>query len=174
MTTIKTFIGTVALLAASTVFAQSDSCTLFPKGNVDGQGSIGLRYAGGYLSVQDVKGTSDNIYGIGAIANVPFCKGIDLIGSIGYASFEPDDVSTKLTTIGGSVKFYNKTEDDVKPYIEGGLSLSIGDVFDKSTNWVNWHVDVGAEFADKWVDITPSISFHYNFRHRGASVQSLQ
>lgn len=173
MTTLKTFIGTVALLAASTVFAQSDKCELFPTGSTEGQGTIGRRYAEGYLSVQNVSHSSDDIFGIGVVGNVPFCKGIDLIGNLGYSSYKPDMWSTTLTSFEGAVRVYNSTEDDVKPFVQAGLGMSFGEVRDNSTNWVNWSVGVGAEFAYKWVSITPSIVYRDDLRHRGPSVQSL-
>lgn len=173
MTTIKTFVGTVALLAASTVFAQTSSCVLFPKGDEDGQGTIGRRYADGYLSIQDVRGTTTNVYGGGGGANIPLCSGIDLNGGVGYTSYKPDDFSTTLTTLGGNVKFYNKAEGGVKPFVTGGLGMTFGDVNSHSTSWVDWNVGVGAEFPYKWISITPSITYHDDFRHNGVSTQSL-
>lgn len=173
MTTIKTLIGTVALLTASTVFAQTGSCVLFPKGDTEGQGNIGRRYAEGYLGLSDVRGTGTNTFSTGIGANVPLCTGIDLNGGVGYTSFKPDDVSTTLTTIGGSAKLYNMVEDCVKPFIEAGLGLTVGDVRDHSTNWINWSVGIGAEFPYKWISVTPSISYHDDLRHNGASKQSL-
>lgn len=173
MTTIKTFIGTVALLAASTVFAQTEKCELFPKGTTEGQGTIGRRYADGYLSYQNVSHSSDDVYGIGIGANVPFCKGIDLLGGLSYTSFKPDAFSTTLTHLDGAVRIYNVIEDDVKPFLQAGLGMSIGDVRDNSTNWINWSVGVGAEFPYKWVAITPSITYRDDLRHRGPSVQSM-
>lgn len=173
MTTIKTLIGTVALLAASTVFAQSGSSTLFPKGDEDGQGTIGRRYGEGYLSLQNVSHSSDDIFGAGVGGNLPVCKGLDLIGGVGYTSYKPDDWSTTLTNLDGSVRVYNKIEDDVKPFLQAGLGLSIGDVRDHSTNWINWSVGVGAEFPYKYVSITPSITYRDDLRHRGPSTQSM-
>jgi len=173
MTTIKTLIGTVALLTASTVFAQTGSCVLFPKGDQDGQGTIGRRYAEGYLSLQDVRGSSDNVFGGGVGGNLPLCCGIDLLGDINYTSYKPDNFSTTLTNFDGSVRLYNKVEDDVKPFIQAGLGMTFGDVRDHSTNWINWSVGVGAEFPYKWVSVTPSISYRDDFRHSGASTQSL-
>lgn len=173
MTTIKTFIGTVALLAASTVFAQTGSCEFFPKGDTDGQGTIGRRYAEGYLSLESVSHTTDDVFSIGAGGNLPLCKGIDLGGSIAYSSFKPDDFSTTLTHFDGNVKLYNKIENDIKPFVIAGLGLSMGDVHDHSTNWINWSVGIGAEFPYKWISVTPSIIYRDDFRHRGPSTQSM-
>lgn len=173
MTTIKTFIGTVALLAASTVFAQTGSCVLFPKGDEDGQGTIGRRYAEGFLSFQDVKGTSKNVFGGGVGGNLPVCTGLDFLGSVSHTSFKANDLSTTLTNFDGVVRAYGKVEDDVTPFIQAGLGMTFGDVLDHSTNWINWNVGVGADFSYKWASVTPTISYSDDFRHTGASSQAL-
>jgi len=173
MTTIKTFIGTVALLAASTVFAQSGNCVLFPKGDEDGQGTIGRRYAEGYLGFQDVSKTTKNVFAVGVGGNLPVCGGIDLLGSINHTSFKPGKASTTLTNFDGSVRLYNKIEDDIKPFIQAGLGMTFGDVLDHSTNWINWNVGIGAEFAYKWISVTPTIIYRDDFRHNGPSKQSM-
>lgn len=173
MTTIKTFIGTVALLAASTVFAQSGSSTLFPKGDEDGQGNVGRRYGEGYLGIHDVSKTTKSLFAAGVGGNLPVCTGIDLLGSIGYTSFKPNNASTTLTTFDGNVRLYNKIEGDIKPFIQAGLGMTFGDVLDHSTNWVNWSVGIGAEFPYQWVSVTPTIIYRDDFRHSGASRQSM-
>ncbi|MFT3782829.1 MAG: hypothetical protein QM790_12535 [Nibricoccus sp.] len=173
MTTIKTLISTVALLAASTVFAQTGNSPWFPTSTEDGQGTIGRRYGEGYLSLQDVSGSSKNIYGGGVAANVPLLKGIDLNGRVGYTSFKPAYASTTLTNLDGAVKFYNQSDADIKAFIAPGLGVTFGDVNDHSTSWVRWNVAIGAEFAYKWVAITPTLTYNDDFRHHGPSQQSI-
>jgi hypothetical protein len=196
MTTIKTFISTVALIATSTVFAQSsNTCSWFPKGGESGQGAIGKRYAEAGLAVESVRHTAHSIGDASLSANIPVTNHIDISGgydyawlnvpaygwsynsSSGYSVHRIDDVKYHNHSANGSITFYNEIEDGVKPFVSVGLERSWED---SSGPWGNfaaetrngWNVVAGAEFPYKWVAVTPQIAYQDDFKASSMSYQS--
>ncbi len=185
MTTIKNLISAVALIAASTVFAQStDTCPLFPKGEESGPGVIGKRYAEAGFGLIDEAHTSHNNYGAYIGGNLPVCKGLDLNGGYSYNWFDQDPYSRRSHNIGGNAVIYNTIEDGIKPFITFGLGYAF---FDENldagfaqtyglrnhmgSNYANWNAGFGAEFPYKWVSVIPSVRYHDDFRTSSKSGQ---
>jgi hypothetical protein len=196
MTTIKTLISTVALITASTVFAQSsNTCSWFPRGDETGQGIIGKRYADAGFSVESVRHTAHSIGGASLAANLPVTKHIDISGGYDYMWLNVpaygwsynngsgssvqriDDIKYHNHRASGSITFYNVIEDGVKPFVSVGLDRSWAD---SSGPWGNfaaetrngWNVVAGAEFPCKWVAVTPQIAYQDDFKASSISYQS--
>lgn len=178
MTTIKTLISAVALIAASTVFAETKGvCPLFPKGEESGPGVIGKRYADAGLGIIDVTDTSHNVYGIGIGGNLPVCNGLDLNGGYSYSGFNEYPYSDRTHNIGGNAVLYKTIEDGIKPFITAGLGYTFFDAnldtdYARKYNlrnhygvdYANWNVGFGAEFPYKWVSVIPSVTYHDDFQ----------
>lgn len=181
MNTIKTFICTVALLAASTMFAEScgmlpcRDCTLFPKSE-DGPGVIGKRYAEVGLRLQDPQQYSDTSLAFGTSVNVPLCKHIDV--GMGYSydtqnytpmGATPDVViDASSHNIGFDATIYNTIEKGIKPFLSFSLAHTASDVeflgSNHNTNYQSWGVSAGAEFPFKWVSAITSIGYNDDFK----------
>lgn len=183
MNTIKTFICTVALLATSTVFAQTcSSCTLFPKGE-DGAGVIGKRYAEAGVSIQDPQQYSDTSIGYGVYGNVPLCKNIDVGMSYSYGTQNytpmgaPSDVVIDSTfhNIGAHATIFNRIEKGIKPFLSFSLGHTSAEVEvlgeNHDTNYQWWGISTGAEFPLKWVSVIASIGYEDDFKRSAFSSQ---
>jgi len=185
MTTIKTLISAVVLIAASTGFAQSsNTCSWFPKGE-DGPGVIGKRYADVGFDVEDVQHTSHNAYQTSIGANIPVTQCIDISGGYSYSWFDYKPQHNTDHAIGGSIKLYKTIEDGVKPFISAGLGYSWFDekldnpwYFNSnrknhhSQDKATWRGSVGAEFPYKWISVTPTISYDDDFEGTTKSSQA--
>jgi hypothetical protein len=185
MTTIKTLISAVALIAASTVFAQStNTCPLFPKGEESGPGVIGKRYAEAGFGLIDEPHTAHNYYGVSLGGNLPICKGLDINGGYSHSWFDYSPYSNSSHNLGGSAVLYNTIEDGIKPFIAAGLGYTFFDEnldaeFARVNNLRNhlgvdyayWSVTVGAEFPYKWVSVIPTISYNDDFQGKSQSSQ---
>jgi|GEM_PF-2061573 len=185
MTTIKTLIGTVALAAVSTCFAQtSNSCSWFPTGE-DGPGVIGKRYADVGFGVQDNSHDSKNTYGVGIGANIPLIKGLDFDAGYSYDSYRHSPVKEHWNDISTGIKLYNTVENGVKPFISAGLGYSwLNEKLDddwyfistgknsRSQGKATWGASVGAEFPFQWISVTPTISYHDDFERTANSDQA--
>lgn len=184
MNTIKTVISTVALLTASTLFAQSD-CTYswFPKDS-EGMGVIGKRYAEVGFRLQDYQQYSDNSTAFGTAANVPLTKNIDVGMSYSYSTldyspkgYSPDvAIDSKSHNIGASALLYTTIEKNIKPFIALDLGTSFNKTsflntnHDSNSQW--WAVSAGAEFPFKWASAITGLSYNDDFKRSGFSGQS--
>jgi hypothetical protein len=187
MTTFKTLIGAVALIAASTGFAQSsNTCSWFPKGE-DGQGVIGKRYAEAGVELQDLNHDSKNAYATNIGANVPIIKGLDLSGGYAYGWYDHSPMHQTDHAIGSSIKLYNEIEKGIKPFIAAGLGYSwLDEKLDSgwyffgsgknkySQDKATWDASVGAEFSFKWLSVTPRISYNDDFERSLKSEETWQ
>jgi len=185
MTTIKTLISTVALIAASTVFAQtSNTCSWLPKGDEYGQGVIGKRYAEAGFNLQHTKHASDNAFDTGISANLPVVEGLDLNAGYSYSWYNPSPIKYTTHAIGSSVTLYKTVEDGVKPFISAGLGyswlnedLDAGYYFfsngknSRSRNFATWGFAIGAEFPYKWFAVIPTIGYSDDFQKSSYSSQ---
>jgi len=189
MNTIKTFICTVALLAASTMFAEScgmlpcGNCTLFPKSE-DGPGVIGKRYAEVGLSIQDPQQYSDTSVAYGTSVNVPLCKHIDVGMGYSYSTLNytpkgaPSNVviDSSSHNIGVNALVYNTIEYGIKPFLSVNLGHTSSAVTflggDHNTNYQWWGVSAGAEFPFKWVSAITSLGYNDDFMRSAFSGQS--
>lgn len=184
MTTSKILVSILALFAASTAFAQtSDSCTWFPKGDEDGQGILGKRYAEAGLQFENMRHTSHSVYGGGINANVPIIQGVEVTGGYDYSTYNlptwtGESAHIHTHTIGGSVQVFNTIEDGVKPFISFGLYREFRDAsgmwnqFVKA-NRTEWDIGAGVEVPYKWVSIIPSLSYSDDFKKTSESSQAL-
>jgi len=182
MTTIKTLIGAIALIAASTVFA--DTCPLFPKGEESGPGVIGKRYAEAGVGFIDEAHTAHNTYGVSLGGNLPICKGLDLNGGYSHSWFDYNPYSNSSHNLSGSAVLYQTFEEGIKPFIAPSLGYTFFDEnLDASyarkynlrnhhgVDYAYWGLTVGAEFPYKWVSVIPTISYNDDFRSRSKSSQ---
>jgi hypothetical protein len=183
MNTIKTFISTVALLTASTLFAQSGSCITFPKGE-DGPGVIGKRYAEvGFVS-QDFHQYSDVAQGPVVAANVPLAKGLDVGMAYSYSTLNYTPMGAPSTVVvdstahnfGINALVYNTIEGGIKPFLSCNLGTTAATASylgsDHSTNYQWWGFSAGAEFPSKWVSVIASIGYDDDFRGSSDSTQN--
>ena len=184
MTTIKTLISTVALIAASTVCAQSsNTCSWFPKGE-DGPGVIGKRYAEASFDVTELRHTAHNICDAGISANIPVIQGLDVSGGYNYAWYNlptyghgPSSYRARAQSINANATLYKTIEDGVKPFISAGLQRSWQDLngpysYHSAYNVTSFAVTAGAEFPYKWVAVIPSINYQDDFKRSAESSQS--
>ncbi len=174
MTTIKILLSSVALVATSTVFAQSNSNTSpwFPKGE-EAPGVIGKRYAEASFGVQDLTHTAHNICYTGLGANIPVVNGLDVGGGYSYGWFTSpfDQKSNYAHTVGCDAKLYQTIENGIKPFIAVGLSRTWAK--QGSSTATGWGVAIGAELPYKWLAAIPSISYQDDFKKTRESMQSV-
>jgi len=192
MTTIKTLIGAVALIAASTGFAQScNTCSWFPKGD-DDQGVVGKRYAEAGFGVTEISHTAHNICDTGIGANIPIIRGLEIGGGYNYSwinvPYYSYDYATenyvrrsddRITTHSaqGHARLYSVIADGIKPFISAGLERSWADLhgadgYHDAYNRTSWLVGAGIEFPYKFVSVTPTIAYKDDFKRSIESSQS--
>ena len=190
-TTTKFYIGALALLATSSLFAQQGGscCTWFPKGDDDSQGVLGKRYAEAGLLFEDIRHTSHNLYGAGLGANVPVLKNVDLsvgyeygtynIPTYSYASgTRVGDMHVHNHSVGGSLQVFNEIEDGVKPFVSLGLYRDLRDSSGPlnniyAANRTEWDAEIGAEIPYKSFSLIPSIKYSDDFKTSSQSFQTL-
>jgi opacity protein-like surface antigen len=184
MITVKSLIGAVALIAASTGFAQSsNTCSWFPKGE-DGPGVIGKRYAEASFDLIDEAHTAHNTYGAGFGANLPVTEGLDVSGGYHYSWYNRTPLSVKSHNIDANATLYKTITAGVKPFISAGLGYSWQDTTlddgwlffsdnknHHGQNFAFWGLTVGAEFPYKWVSVIPTITYQDDFLGKVKSTQ---
>jgi hypothetical protein len=185
MNTIKNLISTVALLAASTLFAQnSNVAPWFNKASEDGPGVIGKRYVDAGFGLQDPQEYSDVAEAYGLAVNVPLNRNLDVGLSYSYSTlnYTPqgalpgEAIDANSHSIGTYATVYNTIEKGIKPFLSVnlGTSASSRDFMggDHGTNYQWWGLSAGAEFPSKWVSVIASLSYDDDFKRSEFSNQS--
>jgi hypothetical protein len=195
MTTIKTFICTAALCVASAAFAQSsNTCSWFPKGDEDGQGTIGKRYVDAGLSAESLRHTAHNIGGANLGVNLPLTSLIDISGGYDYNwenipvynwwynnnegySVEKSNIHLHNHRASSNITFYNVIENGIRPFVSVGLERNWTDSSGAFGNYAaetrnGWNVSAGAEFPYKWISVTPRVSYQDDFKTSSRSFQA--
>jgi hypothetical protein len=185
MNTIKTLISTVALLTASTLFAQnSNVAPWFDKKGDDGPGVIGKRYVDAGFGVQDPQEYSDVAETYGLSMNVPVTRNLDAGVSYSYSTlnYTPygalpgQSLNVKSNSLGAYATFYNTIEKGIKPFLTANLGTTASSrVFmgtDHGTNYQWWGFSAGAEFPAKYVSLIASLSYDDDFKRSEFSNQA--
>lgn len=149
-----------ALTASISAFAQQ-----IPAPTQSQTGVLGQRYADVSFGAQDFHGFSDNAYGLGVGASLPFNESLDVGFGYGY-NWLDSNAELRSQTLSTSATAYTHYK-GVKPFVGAALGYQwtktkFSTFSVKNHDWV-WGLGVGVEVPVGVVTLTPSIGYADTF-----------